>query len=150
MEVFRISRDIFANDLSASGVASRWNMDQQYVLYTGHSRSLATVELVVHRASIKPSFIYKIMVISISDDDHLYEHVKISDLPEDWRSTNAYPTLQKIGGAWYKSKSSLVLKVPSVIIPSEFNYIINTRHPDFSNHVQLVRLEEYYWDERLI
>lgn len=150
MEVFRISRDTFTNELTASGVANRWNIDQQYVLYTGHSRSLATLELVVHRASIKPAFTYKIMVISISDEDFLYRQIQTKELPEDWRTTNAYPALQKIGSQWYKSKESLVLKVPSVIIPNEFNYIINVRHHDFQKHAQLVRLEDYFWDERLI
>ena len=150
MEVYRISRDIYAEALKASGVASRWNMDEQYVFYTSHSRSLATVELVVHRAAIQPAFKYKVMVISIPDDEKLFHQIKISDLPADWRTTNAYPTLQKIGSNWYKNKTSLVLKVPSVIIPNEYNYVINNRHPDFKEHIKLVRLENYYWDERLM
>jgi hypothetical protein len=33
--------------------------------------------------------------------------------------------------------------------PKEFNYIINTRHPDCPENVSLVRQEDYVWDERL-
>jgi RES domain-containing protein len=150
MEVFRIARDIFAAQLTASGVAGRWNMDQQYVLYTGSSRSLSTLELVVHRSSIKPSFQYKMMVITISDEAHLFQNITKEDLPANWRTIDAYSALQKIGSQWYTSKASLVLKVPSVVIPNEYNYIINSLHPMFNEHVQLKSLESFYWDERLL
>lgn len=149
MEVFRISSEKYAKGLTASGAANRWIYDHQFVLYTGSSRSLATLELVVHRSSIQTGLKYKIMVISIADDDKLYTQLKMDDLPEDWRQATAYATLQKAGSQWYQSDASLVLKVPSVIIPLEFNYIINTSHPDFKDNVQLVRLEDYFWDQRL-
>ncbi|MEZ5007391.1 MAG: RES family NAD+ phosphorylase [Chitinophagales bacterium] len=149
MEVFRISSEKYAKALTASGAANRWNYDHQFVLYTGSSRSLATLELVVHRASIQADFQYKIMVISIADNDSLYTQLKIDDLPKDWRQATAYAALQKAGAKWYQSDESLVLKVPSVIIPLEYNYIINTSHPDFKSNVKLVRLEDYFWDKRL-
>ena len=150
MEVFRIARDIYAKDLVASGFANRWNFDQQWVIYTGSSRSLATLELVVNRAAIRPNFLYQVMVISVADDDHLVTTVKEKDLPDNWRSVQKYETLQQIGSEWYNGRRSLLLRVPSAVIPKEFNYIINTRHPDFAANVRLVRQEEYVWDERLI
>ena len=45
--------------------------------------------------------------------------------------------------------NSMVLKVPSAIVPKEYNFIINTKHPDFIDKVSLVRTEDYFWDERL-
>jgi len=62
---------------------------------------------------------------------------------------DSYPQLQQLGSEWYQSNKSLILKVPSAVIPMEYNYIINTRHPDFQNNVTLVRTEDYFWDERL-
>lgn len=62
---------------------------------------------------------------------------------------NAYPDLQKIGSNWYQNKESLVLKVPSAVIPKEYNYVINTNHFEFATKVSLVRTEDYFWDERL-
>lgn len=150
MEVFRIARDIYAGELVASGLANRWNFDQQWVLYTGSSRSLATLELVVNRAVIRPNFGYKVMVISVADDDHLVTGLKEKDMPENWRSVQKYQVLQQIGSDWYNSRKSLLLRVPSAVIPKEFNYIINTRHPEFGENVRLVRQEEYVWDERLV
>jgi len=150
MEVFRISRSAYAHQLTASGKSARWNKDNEYVLYTGSSRSLSTLELVVHRGSMTTAVPYEMMVISLGVDEKLYTQLKIADLPANWRSAAAYPELQEYGSAWYTGNRSLILKVPSVIISQEYNYIINTRHPDFSDpNVVHVRNEPYFWDERL-
>ena len=150
MEVFRISKKQYADRLVSSGSANRWNYEGQYVIYTASSRSLSTLELIVHMGNPKPDTGYKIMVISIADEDWLYQQVYLKDLPENWRKIEAYSHLRTIGSDWYESKSSLVLKVPSAIVPYEYNFIINTMHPDFNNKVRLIRLENYFWDNRLI
>ncbi|HEX3385577.1 MAG TPA: RES family NAD+ phosphorylase [Mucilaginibacter sp.] len=150
MEVFRIAKESFSKQLFASGSANRWNFDDQFVIYAGGSRSLSTLELIVHKGSLSPMAKYKVMVISIADDEYLYEQVQQADLPANWRSMLAYPELQKLGGNWYQTNRSLVLKVPSAVVPKEYNYVINTRHPDFEKMVSLIRTENYFWDERLI
>lgn len=150
MEVFRISREIHARTLSSSGSANRWNTKGQQVIYTGSSRSLSSLELVVNRGSVQPASTYKVMVISIADDDYLIKQMQSKDLPLNWRTLAGYSALQKIGSSWYKSQETLVLKVPSAIIIYEYNYIINTEHPDFGSNVQLVRTEDYFWDSRLL
>ncbi len=63
-------------------------------------------------------------------------------------SSRSLSTLE-IGSARYEKQETLILKVPSVVIPQEFNFVINTEHPDFGNRVKLVRSEEYFWDQRL-
>lgn len=150
MEVFRIVRETYSKQLTASGLANRWNEDSQYVVYTGSSRSLATLELVVHRNNIIPGFAYRVIIISIADEEELITPILQSNLPKNWRRNTAYPVLQQIGSDWYKNKHSLILKVPSAIISQEYNYLINTKHPDFESKVSLVRTENYFWDERLV
>jgi len=150
MEVFRICRAEYAQSLYSSGSANRWNMRGQQVIYAGGSRSLSTLELVVHRSTIAPPVPYRVMVISIADDDRLVYTLRTSDLPANWRTLEAYSELQKIGGHWYSGQQSLVLRVPSAVIPFEFNYVINAEHPDFDSNVQLVRTEAYFWDDRLL
>lgn len=150
MEVFRISKEAYAKTLSSSGSANRWNDKGQFVLYAGSSRSLSSLELIVHKGAVTPEFQYKVMVISIADDDHLFKDIKMRSLPGNWRTLAAYPHLQQIGSDWYSSRESLVLRIPSAIIPLEFNYLINTRHPEFENNVKLVRTENYFWDPRLL
>lgn len=90
------------------------------------------------------------MIISAPDSDHLIKTIDTKALPENWREFEAYSLLQKIGSEWFNSKETLILKVPSAVIPQEYNYIINTEHPDFKKNIVLVRTEAYFWDERLL
>ena len=149
MEVFRISSEVFSKTLASSGRANRWNLKGQNVIYAGSSRSLASLELIVHKGAVKPALIYKVMVISIADDDYLMKQIQIKSLPSDWRSFSAYSNLQKIGSDWYNTRESLVLKIPSAIIPLEYNFMINTDHPEFVSKIKLVRTEDYFWDSRV-
>jgi RES domain-containing protein len=149
MEVFRIALEKYAGALTTSGSANRWNIAGQSVLYTGASRSLSTLELVVHRSAIQPTENYKVMVISIADEDDLVQQVQTRDLPANWRTMAAYPELQKIGSDWYTKQETLLLKVPSSVIVQEYNFLINVTHPDFTK-VTLVRAEDYFWDGRLL
>ena len=150
MEVFRIVQEKYAEDLGTSGKPNRWNIDGQKVIYAGSSRSLSTLEMVVHHSSIKPTVNYKVVIISIADDDHLFRQIHVNDLPGNWRSVSAYSKLQAIGSNWIKAKETLVLKVPSAVIPKEYNYVINKYHPSFKNNVKNVRAEDYFWDKRII
>lgn len=150
MDVFRISKDVHTASLRSSGSANRWNTKGQQVIYTGASRSLSSLELVVHRGVIQPISSYKVMVIFVADDDYLMRTVHLKELPANWRTLAGYSALQTIGSDWYTSQESLLLKVLSAIIIYECNYVINTEHPDFNQHVQLVRTEDYFWDSGLL
>ncbi|MGI9190720.1 MAG: RES family NAD+ phosphorylase [Chitinophagaceae bacterium] len=149
MEVFRIVQAQYAKSFNASGCANRWNKKDEWVLYAGASRSLASLELLVHQGQALPKPDSCVMVISIPDDAAFMSSINPKQLPANWRSLNAYPILQKLGSQWYQAQSTLVLKIPSVIIPNEFNYAINTKHPDFKKHIKKVRIESFFWDERL-
>ena len=143
MEVFRIAKEKYAGKLSASGVENRWNKTGEFVIYAGSSRSLSTLELIVHRNAVIPEIAYRIMVLSLPDDDSYYTQVLTKDLPDSWRSIRAFAQLQQMGSQWYLQQTSLILKVPSVIIPNEYNFVINTKHPDY-HKVKLVRTEKYF------
>ena len=106
------------------------------------------LESVVHK-SIQTGLDYETMIISISDDEANFSRVRINDLPDNWREVLAYSKLQEIGSEWYQQKKSLVLQVPSVIVPQEFNYIININHPEFNDKITLIRQEEFLLDSRL-
>ncbi|NDC41038.1 MAG: RES domain-containing protein, partial [Chitinophagia bacterium] len=86
MEAYRIALEQYSRKLVASGAPNRWNTKGQMVLYAGGSRSLATLELVVHRGVANPGATYKVMVLHIADDDNLITQIKRKDLPPGWRS----------------------------------------------------------------
>ena len=147
MEVFRVSSTKYSRQLNASGKAARWNKDGEFVIYAGETRSLAMLENIVHK-SIQTGLDYETMIISIMDSENFFTRKKLSDLPSNWRDISAYAKLQDIGSRWYQSKESLVLQVPSVIVPQEFNYVINASHPEFKNRITLIRQEEFVLDSR--
>ena len=54
-----------------------------------------------------------------------------------------------MGSAWYRSNETLLLKVPSAVVPTEHNYVINARHPDFAQ-VQIKTREPFAYDYRFV
>lgn len=150
MQVYRIARDKYANNLSASGVGARWNPDDTFVLYTSEARSLATLEVLVNTNRVSLLRSYKLMCISAHIKKGDIQTIEASDLPKDWRGQGSYKLLRQLGAEWYYNQKKMVLKVPSAIIPQESNYILNYRHPDFSSKVSLSEVENFVWDERLI
>jgi len=149
MEVFKICKEKYARSLTASGAANRWNKKDEFVIYTGSSRALSTLETVVHRSGINFSSPYKLLTISITDKTQIKE-IDIKDLPGNWKTIEAYVELQEIGSNWYNSLESLILKVPSAIISQEHNYIINKKHPQFTKSIVLKSSEDFVWDKRLL
>ena len=58
------------------------------------------------------------------------EEVQIAELPSGWRRWSA-PKLQAFGEKWLKDGYAAVLRVPSVVVPLEYNYLLNPCHRDF-------------------
>jgi RES domain-containing protein len=146
MIVFRITTIKYADRIQASGVSARWNKAGQRVIYTSESRSLACLENIVHRSAARLEGLYKTLVIDIPDD----LKIEIKDektLPAGWNITGNYRICQETGSVWFSSAKTAILKVPSVLVPQENNYILNTQHPDFSR-IRLVEAEEFYFDSR--
>jgi len=139
MIVYRISSNKYCGKLQASGIAARWNFAKQYVLYTSESRALACLENVVHRSMKGLSGLFKTQVIEIPD--HLQiEILNENNLPAGWLTPENYLVCKELGSAWFVSGISTILKVPSVLIPKESNYIIHVNHPDF-NQIKLIDIE---------
>ena len=150
MEVYKICKAEYASALKASGIENRWNRKNQFVVYTGSSRSLCALELIAHRSGIMPQKSYKSMIISFGDSPDLVKEIGFKELPKNWFKLESYPKLQEIGSRWYTGNESLVLKVPSAIIQKEFNYVINTEHPLFASEIKLMQSEDFFWDERIL
>lgn len=150
MEVFRIVPEAFSKSLEASGAPNRWNLRGEKVIYAGSTRSLSTLELIVHRSSIQISKPYKLLVIKIESLTNHLESIKLEDLPPNWRSIQTYSILQNLGSKWYQQQKSLILEVPSAVIPQEKNFILNTEHPLFRSAINISNSEDFFWDSRLL
>lgn len=150
MFVYRICRARFSASLKASGCAGRWNRDSQWVLYASANRSLAALEQVANRSNIMLHEPYTILVIEVPENESCCTTIQTDQLPVNWMQLSEYGRLQEIGSNWYRNAETLLLRVPSVVIPQESNYLINTQHPDFSKQVNLFDLEPFGWDQRIV
>ena len=147
MIVYRLSHVKYADSLRSSGAPNRWNKAFQFVIYCSENISLCALELLAHTSGIRPAGEFKIMEIEISGK-YTSQSIDTAQLPENWHQLKSYASTQTMGSEWYESNSSLLMKVPSAIIQSEFNYIINTQHPDFSMNVKLNGIKDFFWDNR--
>ena len=151
MLVYRISGQRFANDLSVTGArlnGGRWNSVGLSLLYAASYRSLALLEILVHTTNNYVPDDLMLITIEIPDTILIKEilHEEISD---ELNRKKAQAQFQTIGDKWIKSQTSLILKVPSVIIPEEFNYLINPLHKDF-HKVKIKETKLFRFDERLV
>ena len=150
MLVYRIATSTHVNDLSGEGArlhGGRWNHRGTAVIYTSETRSLATVELLVHVSlSFAPTDL-KMATIEVPDEP-APEVVDVAALPPNWRGFPAPPELADLGTSWARSGRSLLLRVPSAVVEREHNILINPAHPDIAR-IALAGVEDFLLDQRL-
>lgn len=147
MDVYRIVLVKWADKLTGSGRAARWNSMNHFVVYTASSRALACLENVVHRSGRGLQTEFRTMVINIPDSLPITD-IRIETLGEDWTAFENYGICQQHGDAWLAMDQTAVLRVPSAIIPLEFNYLLNPQHPDFRS-ISIKRTEPFTFDSRI-
>jgi RES domain-containing protein len=125
----RFAASAFSGE-GARRFGGRWNSAGRAVVYTASTTSLAVLEIVVHAdAGLLPYY----SAIPARFDGGLVDVVEPGLLPDGWRSHPSPFVLKKIGDEWIDSKRSCVLRVPSAVVPHEWNYLLNPAHPDFGS-----------------
>ncbi|MFD2601183.1 RES family NAD+ phosphorylase [Flavobacterium suzhouense] len=150
MIVFRLSKEVYANDLSGRGAekaGGRWNSKGTAMVYTSESRALCTTEIAVHTPLGILPIDYVLIAIEIPNTIQITE-IKSPSLPEDWKSLPHAHSTQEIGDIFVTEEKTAVLKVPSAVVQGEFNYLINPSHKDFKK-IKVKLIEPFDFDERL-
>jgi RES domain-containing protein len=97
-------------------------------VYVSATLSLALAETLVHiPGGVLPAF----TAVPIEFDESLVSVLGTKDVPTDWNKHPPPASTQAIGDAWVAAASTAILRVPSVVVPIEFNYILNPSHQDF-------------------
>jgi RES domain-containing protein len=109
--------------------SGRWNPPGAPVIYTAESAALAALEMLAHLRPL--AAIPDYVLIPCEFDRRLVERLDRKRLPRDWRAYPAPSALQLLGDRWIKSGVSAVLEVPSALVPTESNYLLNPRHRDY-------------------
>ncbi|QOY87775.1 RES family NAD+ phosphorylase [Paludibaculum fermentans] len=148
--VYRILREHYAtNSFDGEGAflfGGRWSSPGTRIAYAAEHLSLAMVEYFVHLNADDPP---KDLVVVGADIPDSVSRIVIAqhDLPADWRQVPAGPTLADIGDSFVAERQAAVLVVPSALVPSESNWLINPVHPQFAD-IQVLPPEPFQYDAR--
>ena len=153
MIVFRIEREKYLNTtLTGIGASMtegyRWNSLNTRIVYTADSRALATLEVSVHLDLSEDLPTDRFYVEIDIPDEITIQEVLLKDLPPEWNSKPPTLITQTIGDDFVYYKDVAVLKVPSAVVPEEFNYLINPNHQDASK-IKIISHKKMIFDSRL-
>lgn len=151
-QVYRLVKAKYKDDLlDAQGAkrhGGRWNSKGKAALYTADSVSLAALELLVHLHRSAVLNHYLLVTIELPDEAVMILDAKA--LPPDWRNDPAPLSTQTLGDEWLSSHQSLVLAVPSTIVPQQFNLLVNPEHHGFAALAKSIKSEPFVFDSRLL
>jgi RES domain-containing protein len=147
MTVYRFTKEIFSHDISGEGAkkwGGRWNSPGLAVVYTSCSISLSLLELLVYQSSYEEIQVNSLMKIGVPDI--LIQTISSNSLKRNWQHDIDY--CRFIGNEFLQNNKSLMLKVPSAVIPEEYNILINPRHAAFKE-CSLISSGIFKFDTRL-
>ncbi|MEX2542065.1 MAG: RES family NAD+ phosphorylase [Trueperaceae bacterium] len=134
LTAYRLIKAKYA-DTAFSGEGSRlnggrWSPPGLPVVYLAGSLPLAVLEILVHleRPTVLGSYVF--FEVSFSEETVLA--LDDDDLPEGWRSDPEPLATATIGANWISGQASLLLRVPSAVVPQNHNYLLNPAHPDIT------------------
>jgi len=125
----------------------RWNRPGTKLIYCSQTLALSTLEIVVNLDCSQTLNRYISIPIDFGED--LVTPLAPEDLPPDWDVNPPPLSTQSLGSAWAMAGVSAVLSVPSTVIRTETNYLLNPSHPEFSSMV-IGEASPFEIDSRLV
>ena len=129
---------------------ARWNLPGTPVVYAASTLGLALLEFLVH---VDPSEMnlarldLETRTADIPSDLAILE-VPSRSLPDQWNAIPWSRSSQTYGTRFLHEAKYLAIAVPSVVVPSERNYLLNPLHPDFPK-IRLGPPKPFVIDHRL-
>ena len=143
-----------ANDSTGTGAkktGGRWNHKGTPLVYCSPSIALACLETVVH-ANLGAGLPLNRYIVSITIPKNIWSAATIitsATAPGAWDALAAGRASMDYGTNWANSNSSALLFVPSVIIPMEFNVLINPLHKD-AGLISFSTGQKFLYDPRFV
>jgi len=152
MFVYRISKKTYGKDLSGIGAGiygGRWNPKGLNMVYSASSIALASLEFMVHNYHLLSTAKICMAKIEIASPFSLKE-IPIQELPKGWNLQMQSQFLtQKLGKEFLQENKHYILKVPSAVIPGEYNLLLNPFHKEHSNTKVVDMIDPFVFDKRL-
>lgn len=149
--LYRITHERFADaPFSGEGslyYGSRWASKGQRVSYAADHLALATLEKIagVQRADLLTEMVY----VKGHVPRALLNILPDEDLPREWNALPPRAATRQVGDRWLAEQQSLLLRVPSVVLPHSYNYVINAGHPG-SSALSIEIVEPLLLDRRVL
>ena len=125
----------------------RWHAAGRPLVYLEETPSSALLKILVQLEGDdddRPDS-YQLLKVEVADDV-ASESVAIQALPSDWKSNEAMT--RGLGDDWLERGATALLKVPSVITPETYYWLLNPRHPD-SKKAAISHIDSPLYDSRL-
>ena len=149
MIVYRVGKKQYSTDLLGEGArlfGGRWNPVGTSCLYTSASRALAVLEFSININSMDIPSGLCFTVIEIPETE--IEEISIKNLPENWNSFPVSSLTQIFGADLLKNCKKPIIKIPSTIISTEFNYLLIPKHLK-SQNFKIIAIEDFEYDIRI-
>lgn len=150
MIVYRITKKEHAALDGMDGLygPGRWHKKGNLVIYTSEYASLAAWEKIVHVTSFE-NLPENLLLVKIEIPDRIeVQSVPESVLVKGWDSFPFILETLDFGTSFLRKNEHLALKVPSVVIPDEYNIILNPLHPDIQD-CKVISTLPFEFDKRI-
>lgn len=154
VSLWRIAADTpsyVADDTSGAGAektGGRWNAIGTPMLYTSPTIALAVLETMVHLGA--GALPLNRFLVRLDVPDAVWKGAARVD-PVGLVGWNAVPSGRVSidwGNAWCAARPSAIALVPSVVVPEEFNALINPRHPEAAK-ITARKIRRWDYDSRV-
>ena len=125
---------------------ARWHTASSRIVYLAESPMAALVETLVHlevESEETPDF-YTLLKISVPDGLSIRSLNPPAE--SDWKHN--LELTRRLGDAWLASLETSLARVPSVLAPQTWNYLLNPEHPD-AKMIEVAEVIKERFDNRL-
>ena len=149
--LYRITHERYSGEpFSGKGglhYRSRWASKGQLVSYaSGH---LATATLEKMAGVGRPDLLTEMVYVKATVEPALVDDRPEEELPKEWDALPPTDGTRQVGDHWLEEQANLLLRVPAVVLPDCYNYVINAAHPD-AEALTVVETEPLLLDNRVL
>ncbi len=150
--IWRLASPAYAHVLDGEGArlaGGRWNSPGRRMVYASSHLSLSVLEVFVH---IPPSLrddLPELEAVRLSvPDDAAATTVHIGQFEKLMANSDPLAACRAVGDAWLQDGGALIMMTPSVIVPEEWNVMLNPSHEGMEE-VRVERSRRFHFDPRL-
>jgi len=149
--IYRITHQRYQNaPFSGKGglqYGSRWASSGQLVSYAADHLATATLEKI---AGVKrPDLLAQMVYVKAEVDAAYVDVLPQGAWPDNWNALPATDATRAVGDAWLDAADNVLLRVPAVVLPDAYNYVINVAHPSAA-HLTTQYISPLLLDNRVL